>query len=155
MQVSLCQVGIGLIVGSLVVCMYKGNTKKMFLSTLTLDQQQVFKSISRERFFIYTVSLALGGVLGYIAVKATPPESGDTARVCGGVGVAFITAYLTYQMWPKSHYMLQYLTAPQQTVAWLEYYKTMKNLYHTGFLVGLLGFGILSKGCIAGSHTES
>lgn len=151
MQVSLCQVGIGLIVGSLVVNMYQGNAKKTFMATLTLEQQVLFKSISRERFFIYTVSVALGAVLGFVAIKASPPEAGDTARVCGGVGIAFITAYLTYQMWPKSRFMLQYLTSPYQTVAWLDYYRVMKKMYHTGFLIGLVGFGVLGKGCIAGT----
>lgn len=147
MQFSFCQVGISLIVASLVVILYQGPAKKAFWSVLSAEQKRVCDDIGRERLMIYLISLALGGVVGYGALSFTSSLN-DNLRVCGAAGVAMIVAYFTYQLWPKSRYMIHYLTDQQQTIAWLNYYKSMKNLYHTGFLIGLIGFSVFSKGCI-------
>lgn len=147
MKVSLCQIGASLLFGSLIVCMFQTPSKKMFMATLSAEQLVVFKSIIRERLFVYMTSLFVGSVLGFIAIKNLDFE-GENTKVCTGVGIAFAVAYIVYQLWPKSKYMLEYLTTPQQTGAWLTYYKSMKQLYHVGLLVGLVGFGLFSKGCV-------
>lgn len=147
MQISLCQIGAGLVFGSLVVCMFQTASKKQFLATLTAEQQQIFKAIIRERMFIYVSSLLAGSVVGFIALT-NANFAGENTRVCTAVGIAFVVAYLSYQLWPKSRFMLEYLTTTQQTAAWVEYYKSMKQLYHIGFIVGLVGFGVFSKGFV-------
>lgn len=153
MKVSLCQIGTGLVFGSLLVCMFQTPSKKTFMSTLTAEQQLVFKGIIRERLFIYMSSLFVGTVVGFVVMN-NAYFAGENTRVCAAVGVAFIVSYIMYQLWPKSRFMLEYLTTPTQTVAWLTYYKSMKQLYHIGVLIGLVGFGLFSKGCISESMSS-
>lgn len=133
--------------GSIVVCMFKGEPQKKFLSTLSLEQQKVFSQIVGERFFIYVAALVIGSALGFASLQ-TCSGVGDNMRICCAVGVTFISAYIIYQVWPKSRYMLQFLTNQNQTLAWINYYKSMKNLYHIGFFVGLIGFAVFSLGFI-------
>ena len=44
---------------------------------------------------------------------------------------------------PKTDWMLNYLSNPQQIKAWLEIYKTMQFNYHFGLVLGIIGVGIL------------
>lgn len=149
MNVSLCQIGAGLVFGSIIVCMFQTSSKKMFMASLSAEQQAVFKGIIRERMFIYISSLLAGSVAGFIALKSSD-FAGENTKVCTAVGIAFVVAYIAYQLWPKSRFMLEYLVSPQQTLAWVNYYKSMKQLYHIGFLIGLVGFGVFSKGVVRG-----
>lgn len=146
-MVSLCQLGVGLMVGSIFVCMFKGEPQKKFLATLSIDQQKAFSQIVSERFFIYVAALFIGSAIGYASLQ-TRCGLGDNMRICFAVGVTFISAYIIYQVWPKSRYTLQFLTSQTQTLAWLNYYKSMKNLYHVGFFVGIIGFGVFSLGFV-------
>ena len=147
MNVSLCQIGAGLVFGSLIVCMFQTSSKKVFMASLSPEQREIFKSIIRERMFIYISSLLAGSIVGFVALKSSS-FAGENTKVCTAVGIAFVVAYIVYQLWPKSRFMLEYLVTQQQTLAWVNYYKSMKQLYHTGFLIGLIGFGVFSKGIV-------
>ena len=47
---------------------------------------------------------------------------------------------------PKKDWMLNHLKTPEQNKQWLEVYKQMKFKWHFGFLIGLVGYGIMCYG---------
>ena len=66
-------------------------------------------------------------------------------RVCLFLVVGMGTAYLYYSLYPKSKYILEYLTTPEQNAAWLEIYKEMKSRHYMGLLLGIIGYALVGK----------
>jgi len=54
------------------------------------------------------------------------------------VTITLMTGVVYYFLMPKSDYMLNHLKTPEQNKAWLEVYKTMKQRYFLGFVLGAL-----------------
>jgi hypothetical protein len=140
---SPCQIGAGLITGSVLVSVFSTQGKKEFVATLSEEQLALFREICRSRLAIYIGALAIGGLLGWILFASSSDKS--WTGVCPAVGVAAFAAYFVYKLYPKQKWMLNYLNI-EQTRAWLEMYKTMSVNFHGGFLVGMVGYAILLKG---------
>jgi len=64
--------------------------------------------------------------------------------VCLTVVVAFITNYFYYVLTPKKKWMLESVTTPEQTKAWLEMYRSMQIYYHGSLVVGLVSVGLIT-----------
>lgn len=142
-MLSYCQLGAGLITGSVLVSLFSTQGKKQFVATLSAEQLALFKEIGRSRLAIYLGGLAIGGLIGWIMYAGSKEKTWQ--GVCPAVGVAALTTYFVYKLYPKEKWMLNYLN-PEQTRAWLEMYKTMCVNYHVGFLVGMAGYAVLLRG---------
>ena len=125
------------------VSVFSSQEKKKFVAMLTAEQGAIFSEVHRTRLAIYVGGLVVGGIVGWIVYTG----SGDKSLrcLCSAVGVAAVTAYFVYKLYPKDKWMLNYLNV-EQTRAWLEMYKTMSFNFHFGFVVGLVGYAVLLKG---------
>ena len=148
--VSYCLLGAALL-GSSVLTMMTSKTSGVFSKFNNLlddNQRQVYKSIVQERATIYVQSLILGLVLA-ILVVFNLKKLGQTPRVCLFILIALGTNYLMYSLYPKSTYMLEHLRSTEQNKAWLAIYKEMKLRCKIGFVLGALGYLVLSRGVCA------
>ena len=122
---------------------YSKDKLDKFMGLLTADQQTLYREISRERMHIYLMGLVLGLLLGFIylyhGVKAA-----SLARTCGFVFITMATTYLFYLLYPKSKYMLSYLTTDDQRAAWLDVYRGMQYKHYMGMVLGVIAYVLVS-----------
>ena len=137
-----CQLGYAVVGASLMVSMLSNPSKKRFVSSLSAEQMEVYRGISRKRLMIYIMSIAIGGIAGYATLFAGKDDDTPATSVCKAVGVSGLVTYLCYMLWPKNRWMLQY-TTPEQSALWIRYYRDMSFNYHMGYLVFLIGYGIV------------
>lgn len=122
---------------------YDENKLRDFRALLSPDQDQVYSEIGRERMFIYVMGLVLGLLLGFIylyfykSVKGVP-------RTCAFVFITLGVTYLFYLLYPKSKYMLPYLTTDAQRAAWLRVYKGMQYKHYMGMVLGAIAYVLVS-----------
>nr|WRJ69542.1 hypothetical protein TetV2_00093 [Oceanusvirus sp.] len=141
---SACQLGLAVMGASLAVSMLSKPSKKAFTASLSDEQLEVYRGISRKRLMIYLVSLALGGLAGYGTLMAAGTDAETVPTVCKAVAAAGLVTYVVYMIWPKSRWMLQY-TSPEQTALWVRYYRDMSLQYHLGFATFVAGYAILMR----------
>lgn len=146
--VSYCLLG-SVFLGSSVLTMMTSKSSKVFthmMNTLDDNQKQIYKSIISERLSIYIQTLVIGVIVGSIAVFNVPKNTKYSSKLCLFVFLALGINYLGYSLYPKSTYMLQHLTSPQQNKAWLAIYKEMKFRCIFGMVLGIIGYLILGQG---------
>jgi hypothetical protein len=122
---------------------YSSDKLDKFMGLLTADQQTVYKEISRERMHIYLMGLVLGLLLGFIYLYHGGKSAG-LARTCGFVFITMATTYLFYLLYPKSKYMLSYLTTDDQRAAWLDVYRGMQYRHYMGMVLGVIAYVLVS-----------
>ena len=61
--------------------------------------------------------------------------------VCIIVASAFLVNYFYYILTPKTKWMLDVITEPNDVKAWLDMYKKMNIYYHSGLAFGLVAVG--------------
>jgi hypothetical protein len=122
---------------------YSKDKLNKLMSLLTPDQTQVYKEISRERMHIYLMGLVLGLLLGFIYLYHGAKTTG-LSRTCGFVFITMATTYLFYLLYPKSKYMLSYLTTDDQRAAWLDVYRSMQYKQYMGMVLGVIAYVLVS-----------
>jgi uncharacterized protein YacL len=122
---------------------YSADKLKKLMSLLTPDQTQVYKEVSRERMYIYLMGLVLGLLLGFIYLYHGAKTVG-LSRTCGFVFITMATTYLFYLLYPKSKYMLTYLTTDDQRAAWLDVYRGMQYRHYMGMVLGVIAYVLVS-----------
>jgi hypothetical protein len=122
---------------------YSKDKLDKFMGLLTSDQQTTYKEISSERMHIYLMGLVLGLLLGFIYLYHGVKTTG-LARTCGFVFITMATTYLFYLLYPKSKYMLSYLTTDDQRTAWLDVYRGMQYRHYMGMLLGVIAYVLVS-----------
>ena len=122
---------------------YSKDKLDKFMGLLTADQQTLYKEISRERMHIYLMGLVLGLLLGFIYLYHGVKGAG-LARTCGFVFITMATTYLFYLLYPKSKYMLTYLTTDDQRAAWLDVYRGMQYRHYMGMVLGVISYVLVS-----------
>ena len=143
-----CALATGFIGSSLAIML---STQKNLLSSQlvgTLDEKQksIYIAIVKERFNLYTHGTILGIILSTIFFfYANKNDFSNRAIICSIIVIIGLTQYLYYTLMPKTNMLLEYLNTPEQIKAWLSIYKHMKRQFHLGFLLGLLGYGLLAK----------
>ena len=68
---------------------------------------------------------------------------GKYERLCLFVVIAIGINIIYYLGYPKSDYMLKHLVSKEQNKAWLTIYRTMRNRYLFGFIMGVMAYIIL------------
>ena len=114
------------------------------MALLDDNQQQVYKSVTKERLSIYIQGLVLGIILAILVTFHT--NLTKSVNVCIFIAVALSVNWLYYSLYPKSTYMLKHLTSSDQVNAWLNIYKEMKIRKYVGLLLGISGYLLLGIG---------
>ena len=144
--ISYCLIGSAL-VGSMVVSMLSSKKSKNFRNFMALlddNQQQVYKSIIKERMNLYIQGMVIGVILAILCTfnnKLSRPNN-----ICLFIVIALGFNWVFYTLYPKSAYMLEHITSQDQAKAWLKIYKEMKMRCHIGLLLGIVGYILLGFG---------
>ena len=112
---------------------------------LTMHQKEAYKKIVHERRSIYYQGYLLGFILSMLIIYNSPKMKQNSMICLVGV-VSFTVNYFYYILSPKSDWIILHLYSAQQRLAWLDVYKSMQFNYHMGFLLGIIGMMVLTKG---------
>ena len=130
------------------IMVYNNKTVKNYRDQLSPELREKYDSIRKERCKIYFQGYILGFILSLFIILYNyiykKDKIGTVYIVCLVLATSFITNYFYYTLHPKSDWMLNNITNPQEAKAWLNMYKEMQKYYHTGMLLGLIGIGILA-----------
>ena len=141
-----CMVGASLLGGTISSMIYNKNEKsKVLTNTLNAEQLEIYNKIVKERMNHYIQGNILGLVLAIIYYL----NSGNFDKkinICAFVLIAMSTTYFYYTLKPKTDYILKHLNNQDQINAWLSKYIEMKHRYIIGYLIGGLGYLLLSYG---------
>lgn len=108
-----------------------------FMKTLSLSQQDKYKSIIKERRSIYFSGYFFGFILSMILIYFFPIDN-KTSLLCVVASTTFISSYFFYIMHPKQPLMILDLDEKTQRKEWLKIYKKMQFHYHLGLVLGIL-----------------
>ena len=131
--------GVGLLGASL----YTSAVPKDEINKLrnVLDEKAVdaYDKISKERYSQYIQGLGLGLIL-VLVINYFYGESITNSyhKATLFLLIMLATSLFYYLISPKSDYMLNHINTPKENSAWLEVYKTMKQRYIFGFILGAL-----------------
>ena len=107
-----------------------------------------YKDIVKERTQIYYTGYGLGLFLALALIfyntQVKKEKMGWPSMVCLTVSVAFLTNYFYYILTPKTKWMLDEITTPEQTKAWLDMYRAMQVYYHGSLALGILAIGLIT-----------
>lgn len=146
--ISTCLFGFAFL-GAMMYTMMKSKDSAVFQkfeALLTDEQKKIYSEIKNERIRIYLQGLVLGLVLSVISFMMMKDNvKSMIQRVCLFLFVGMGTAYLYYSLSPKSKFILEYLTTPEQNAAWLDIYKEMKRRNYMGLLLGIIGYALVGK----------
>ena len=119
-----------------------------YRSQLPENLQKIYQQITNERTTIYYQGYVLGFIFSLFIILGNVYSNhkilSTTAMVCLVLATSFITNYFYYILSPKKDWMLNHITTPDQTKAWLKMYRGMQTYYHTGLVLGIIAVGIFA-----------
>ena len=145
---STCAIATGFIGSSLSIMFstQKNLLSSQFVETLDDKQKAVYFKIVKERFNIYIQGTILGIILSVIFYfYGTRNNLSNRTLICSTIVIIGLTQYLYYILMPKTDMILDHLNNNTQVRAWSNIYKYMQRQFHLGFLLGLVGYGLLVK----------
>jgi uncharacterized membrane protein YkgB len=126
----------------------KGKTALEYKSKLPSNLKSLYDKIVAERQSISYYGYALGFLLSLVIIfynrNVKNNRLGNTSLVCTVVATSFLTNYFYYILTPKSDWMLNHITKPEDARAWLQMYRTCSYNYHLGLLLGIMGVGMFA-----------
>lgn len=96
-----------------------------------------YEKIVKERTMHYIQGIAIGIIVSYMLLKNTTITN-TYHRNTLFFAISLTVGVVYYMLMPKSDFMLTHLKTEEQKQAWIEVYKTMKNRYFFGFILGAL-----------------
>lgn len=124
------------------------DTAKNYEKQLPESLKKTYSEIVQDRTQIFYTGYLLGIlfalVLIFYNVRIRKNRMKWPSMVCLTVAVAFITNYFYYILTPKKKWMLDSITTPEQTKAWLQMYKRMQMYYHGSLVIGLISVGLIT-----------
>ena len=121
--------------------------QKMYKS-LTPAKKEAYNKIKKERILIWVkASMIAIFVSILVAYYHDYIFSSNTAfsRTCIATLVYYGVQHFIYMMHPKSDYMLNHVENNEQAKAWLSKYKSMQRKWHIGFVLGIVGYYLLTN----------
>jgi hypothetical protein len=123
---------------------------KKLKNTLTLEQQNTYERIKRERMGIhmrgYGIGLLISALVLMYKFQFYSKSLTPTAMACITASITFTVNYYYYILSPKSEWMIQSLEGADQKEAWIKMYRHMQFNYHVGFLLGIVAVFFMTKG---------
>ena len=138
-----CAIAIGFIIASFYIMITNNKTHDALKNSLDEKGKKAYDKIVSERLKLYIIGSIVGLIVALGFYFWSKKYLNSITRVCSFVIIIFIIQIMIYTLVPKSDYVLNYITTNEQSKLWLENYNTMKNKYHTGFIIGLIGYGII------------
>ena len=137
------------VLSPLVVEENKHSLMKKLKNTLTLEQQNTYDRIKRERLGIhlrgYGIGLLLSALVLMYKFQLNSKILTPTVMACITGSITFTVNYFYYILTPKSEWMILSLEGQDQKEAWLKMYRHMQFNYHVGFLLGIAAVFFLTK----------
>ena len=119
-----------------------------YKASLSIDLQQRYEKISKERMNISYQGYALGVILSlgiiFYNVKIKGLKLNNVSLVCTVIATTFITNYFYYMLSSKTDWMLDHMNNKEEIRAWLLMYREMQYNYHMGLVLGIIAVGILA-----------
>lgn len=106
-------------------------------NTLSEELDRIYENIAHERRNHYIQGLLLGCILAFLVLQVTRITN-RFHKMSFFFAIALTTTVVYYSVMPKSDYMLNHLKTEEQNKAWLDIYKTMKQRYFAGLVLGAL-----------------
>lgn len=142
-----CAISTGFIFASLYTMMVSGNEHVNLAKVLDADTVKIYDNIKKERMQLYLHGLVIGLIVATLILYLNRDTmTNTTANVCTFVLIVAVVNYFYYNLMPKKDWLLNHLKTPEQNKQWLSVYKQMKYKWHMGFLIGLVGYGVLCYG---------
>lgn len=129
--------GLGLLAATFSTMSVTEEQHNKLKNELSPELDLIYDNIASERRNLYIQGLLIGLTISYFLSKIFRMNN-LFHRLTFFIGITISISVLYYFIMPKSDYMLNHLKTPAQNKAWLEIYKTMKNRYVIGFLIGSL-----------------
>ena len=121
--------------------------KEMYKS-FSKEKQEIYKKIKKERLIIWfkasIIAIFLSVLVAYYHENIFSSTTAFS-RTCITTLVYYGVQHLIYIMHPKTDYMLNHVENNKEAKAWLTKYKTMQRKWHTGFILGIFGYFLLSR----------
>jgi cytochrome bd-type quinol oxidase subunit 2 len=137
-----CALAVAFIIASLYIMLSKNN----YSDYENVFDKEILDKIVKDRLKIYIIASIIGIILGLIYVIWKKNKISTFPLICTAILIFFITQWIVYMIYPKSDYLLNYVTNNEQSKAWLNVYQQMMKKFLIGFLIGLVGYGLL---CLA------
>jgi cytochrome bd-type quinol oxidase subunit 2 len=137
-----CALAAAFIVASLYIMLSKSN----YSDYENVFDKEVLDKIVKERLKIYIIASIIGVIIGLVYIIWKKNKISTFPLICTAVLILFITQWIVYMIYPKSDSLLNYVTNNEQSKAWLNVYQQMMKKFLVGFLIGLIGYGLL---CLA------
>lgn len=128
-------IGLSLLAGSVATLTVSEEQHNLLKKTLSPELDQVYDNIARERRNHYIQGLIIGLLISFF-VLSNSRITNRTYKITLFFAITLTSGLLYYLLMPKSDYMLNHLTTPEENKAWLEVYKTMKFRYLVGLILG-------------------
>ena len=126
----------------------KSEIVKQYKEKLPVDLQKRYESIAKERMTIsyrgYVLGILFSSFIIFYNLKIKKQKLNTFSLVCTVMATCFLTNYFYYILSPKSDWMLNHVTSPDQVKHWLQMYREMSYNYHMGIALGIIGVGIFA-----------
>jgi len=121
----------------------KSEIVQQYKATLPIELKERYENITAERRRISYQGYGLGVLLSLV-ILSFRRKMNTFSLVCTVMATCFLTNYFYYMLSPKSDWMLNHTTNPDQVHAWLLMYRAMSYHYHFGIAFGIIAVGILA-----------
>jgi hypothetical protein len=138
-----CGIALAFITASIYTMMTNNEQHKKLRDSFDDAGKKAYDKITGERLELYVKGSIAGLVLATGFFLWARKKLGTIPTVCSFIIIMFIVQIAVYSLTPKSDFVLNYVKSNEQSKMWLEVYNTMKNRYHIGFFIGLIGYGVL------------
>jgi hypothetical protein len=138
-----CSIAIGFIFASLMTMMAKNNKFAALRETVDEDSRKMIDKIVKERMLLYVRGSLLGIIIAIVFLFWAKDSFAKYTTICTFIIIMFLVQISVYTLSPKKDFILNHLKTPEQNKLWLEVYRDMKMRYHLGFIIGLVGYGVL------------
>lgn len=137
----LCMIAISLFMGGIWVSLF--GTKKYY-NKLDERERVKYDKVIKERSRIYLLAVLISFTIMVTLMINDIKMNNRVNTMWFYLAIYFVSEYFIYMLWPKKHWMLQSVETNQDAIDWLEKYKHMQKLYHTGLLMGILGVALFA-----------
>jgi hypothetical protein len=138
-----CGIAVGFIIASLLTMLAKNDDFLALRASFNNDDKKIMDNIVKERILLYVKGSLLGLVIATVFLVWVQNKFAKYTTICSFIVIMFLVQLSVYIITPKKNYILNLIKTPEQNKLWLSVYKDMKKRYHSGFLIGLLGYGAL------------
>ncbi len=140
-----CMISAVFILGMIYFYYKTENIVKRYKVNLSLDLQQRYTRIAKERRTLSYQGYVLGVVLSlFLFYNRIKVNMRTFPLVCTVMATCFLTQYFYYILHPKTDWMLTHMNTRKEVQSWLQMYREMQYHYHMGVVLGVIAVGIFA-----------